>query len=131
GLGSLDTAKRFRYVRGGFLEQPNYDFVPDFKDVTGVEIVRNIVLAWAVGATSNSNTITLVKDGRLVGNGVGQQDRVGAAKLAILRADDAAKSIDANSEKADLGDAVAYSDSFFPFPDAPAVLIDRGIKTIF
>ena len=35
------------------------------------------------------------------------------------------------SELADLQGAVAYSDSFFPFPDAPEVLISRGIKTIF
>ena len=33
--------------------------------------------------------------------------------------------------KADLENAVVYSDSFFPFPDAPEVLINRGIKTIF
>lgn len=26
---------------------------------------------------------------------------------------------------------MAYSDSFFPFPDAVEVLINRGIKTIF
>ena len=124
GMNSLDTAKRFRYVRGGFLTQPNYSFVPDVKNA-------DVVLAWAVGCTSNSNTITLVKDGRLVGNGVGQQDRVGAAKLAIFRADDAAKFADIKVEKADLENAVAYSDSFFPFPDAPEVLINRGIKTIF
>lgn len=124
GLAALDTARRFRYVRGGFLAQPNYTFVPDIKN-------KNVILAWGIGATSNSNTITLVKDGRLVGNGVGQQDRVGAAKLAIFRADDAAHFADANIEKADLSGATAYSDSFFPFPDAPAVLIERGIKTIF
>ena len=34
-------------------------------------------------------------------------------------------------EQADLKNAVAYSDSFFPFPDAVEVLISRGIKTIF
>ena len=124
GLNSLDTTMRFRYVRGGFLEQPNYTFVPELKD-------KNLVLAWAIGSTSNSNTITLVKDGRLVGNGVGQQDRVGAAKLAISRADDAAKFIEEKNQQADLENAVAYSDSFFPFPDAPEVLINRGIKTIF
>lgn len=61
----------------------------------------------------------------MFGNGVGQQDRVGAAKLAISRADEA------NNGKAELEGAVAYSDSFFPFPDAPEVLINRGIKTIF
>ncbi|MFA6273661.1 MAG: hypothetical protein WC662_00695 [Candidatus Paceibacterota bacterium] len=130
GLNSLDISKRFRYVRGGFLEQPNYTFVPElnpslFLPLSGEEKIQNLILAWAIGSTSNSNTITLVKDGRLMGNGVGQQDRVGAAKLAILRADDA------NNSKADLENAVAYSDSFFPFPDAVEVLINRGIKTIF
>jgi phosphoribosylaminoimidazolecarboxamide formyltransferase/IMP cyclohydrolase len=124
GLGSLDISKRFRYVRGGFVEQPNYTFVPDLKFVKDSPL-QDLILAWAVGCTSNSNTITLVKEGRLVGNGVGQQDRVGAAKLAIFRADDA------NNGKADLNNAVAYSDSFFPFPDAPEVLINRGVKTIF
>ncbi len=129
GLSSLDTAKRFRYVRGGFLEQPNYTFVPDLSKTVFDKsmsrtvldsILKDVILAWAVGCTSNSNTITLVKDGQLLGNGVGQQDRVGAATLAILRAGDKS-----------LQDAVAYSDSFFPFPDAVEVLIDRGIKTIF
>ncbi|MFZ2150124.1 MAG: hypothetical protein WAV15_03115 [Minisyncoccia bacterium] len=124
GLATLDVAMRFRYVRGGFMEQPNYTFVPDINN-------KDIILAWAVGSTSNSNTITLVKDGRLYGNGVGQQDRVGAAKLAIFRADDAAKFSDATLEMADLENATAYSDSFFPFPDAPETLINRGIKTIF
>lgn len=118
GLASLDNQKRFRYVRGGFLTQPNYTFVPEIKD-------KDVILAWAVGCTSNSNTITIVKDGRLMGNGVGQQDRVGAAKLAIFRADEA------NNGKANLTGATAYSDSFFPFPDAVEVLINRGIKTIF
>jgi phosphoribosylaminoimidazolecarboxamide formyltransferase/IMP cyclohydrolase len=142
GLFSLDTAKRFRYVRGGFLTQPNYTFVPDMsKCLSDTKIIQDIVLAWAVGCTSNSNTTTLVKDGRLYGNGVGQQDRVGAAKLAIFRADDAAVFANNLGAKlpsgsrapkfADLEGAVAYSDSFFPFPDAPEVLIDRGIKTIF
>ena len=124
GLSSIDTEKRFRYVRGGFMEQPNYTFVPEVKNA-------DVILAWAVGSTSNSNTITLVKDGRLYGNGVGQQDRVGAAKLAIFRADDEARFADSATAQADLENAVAYSDSFFPFPDAPDVLIERDIKTIF
>jgi len=136
GLASLDTAKKFRYVRGGFLNQPNYAFVPQLQELqmsvfrqggspTSVANTEDVILAWAIGCTSNSNTITIVKDGRLYGNGVGQQDRVGATKLAIFRADEA------NNGKADLEGATAYSDSFFPFPDAPEVLIARGIKTIF
>jgi phosphoribosylaminoimidazolecarboxamide formyltransferase/IMP cyclohydrolase len=128
GVNSLDTTSRFRYVRGGFLTQPNYTFVPQ---LDRSEKNKDVILAWAVGCTSNSNTITITKDGRLYGNGVGQQDRVGAAKLALFRADDAAKFANATVEKADLENAVAYSDSFFPFPDAPEALINRGIKTIF
>ena len=126
-------------MRGGFLEQPNYTFVPNlskmpFDKNMSRGILDSVILAWAIGCTSNSNTITIVKDGRLYGNGVGQQDRVGATKLAIFRADDAAQFASARkdlAEQADLEGAVAYSDSFFPFPDAPEVLIDRGIKTIF
>lgn len=137
---SLDKKERIRYIRDGFLTQPNYTFVPNIKEATvegdmekikDKQIVADLILAWAIGSTSNSNTITIVRDGKLLGNGVGQQDRVGAAKLAISRADDAANSLDEKNTKADLKDAVAYSDSFFPFPDGPKVLVDRGIKTIF
>jgi AICAR transformylase/IMP cyclohydrolase PurH len=46
---------------------------------------QDAILAWAIGSTSNSNTITLVKNGKLIGNGVGQQDRVGAGQLALSR----------------------------------------------
>ncbi|MFA5751002.1 MAG: hypothetical protein WC898_01810 [Candidatus Paceibacterota bacterium] len=133
GIFSLDIENRVRYVRGGFLKQPNYTFVPNLSQEKEIpeEEKRDIVLAWAVGATSNSNTITLVKENRLYGNGVGQQDRVGASKLAIFRADESAKSIKEFSAKADLLGASAYSDSFFPFVDAVEVLSERGIKNIF
>ncbi len=127
----LDAKSRFRYVRGGILAQPNYTFLLDFKDPEmkaygerNHDVEKNLLLAWGVGCTSNSNTITIVNHTMLIGNGVGQQDRVGAAELAIKRATDAGH-----------GDllkgAVAYSDSFFPFPDGVQVLIDAGIKAIF
>jgi phosphoribosylaminoimidazolecarboxamide formyltransferase / IMP cyclohydrolase len=119
---------RRRPVVGGFLLQPEYSFVPDF-NAPSVSIThrvepqleRDLLFAWAIGSTSNSNTITLVQDGKLVGNGVGQQDRVGAAELAIKRARDAGH---------ELRRFVAYSDSFFPFPDAPMRLIEAGAVAI-
>ena len=128
-VGKLDRTPRFRFVRGGFLMQPNYTFVPDFgrgeivkhgKATPAQE--RDMVLAWAIGSTSNSNTITLVKNEQLIGNGVGQQDRVGAANLAITRA---------RRSGHDLSGAAAYSDSFFPFPDGPQTLIEAGVTAIF
>lgn len=128
----LDTAARFRYVRGGFLRQPNYTYVLDFNDpelhVFGAcndkKLKKDIALAWAIGSTSNSNTITIVRDGGLLGNGVGQQSRVAAAKLAVERA------ITAGHENQLLG-SVAYSDSFFPFEDAVLALIEAGVRAIF
>jgi phosphoribosylaminoimidazolecarboxamide formyltransferase/IMP cyclohydrolase len=127
---SLDKAQRFRHVRGGMLRQDNYDFVLDMNapqmdrhgQPLSQEQIRDMQLAWAIGCTSNSNTITLVKDGMLIGNGVGQQDRVSAAELAVKRARDAGH---------DINGAVAYSDSFFPFPDGPMVLAEAGVAAIF
>ncbi len=129
GRGSLDTELRRRPVRGGVLEQPNYTFVLDLADpavqrfgtLTATQ-ERDLLLAWAVGSTSNSNTTTLVRDGQLLGNGVGQQDRVGGCALAVTRARDAGH---------ELAGAVAYSDSFFPFPDGPQVLVDAGVSAVF
>lgn len=132
GLASLDTTPRFRYVRGGFLFQPNYTWVPDFRSEeeivcygparSGPSQLLDLVLSWAIGSTSNSNTIALVKDGQLIGLGVGQQERVGAGSLAVTKA---------KRSHHDLQGATAYSDSFFPFDDGPRVLIEAGVTTIF
>lgn len=113
---TLDTSSRLRHVRGGFVKQPNYTFILELEDKNA-----DMLLAWAIGSTSNSNTVTIVKDGMLLGNGVGQQDRVGCCELALKRAKDAGN---------DVAGATAYSDSFFPFVDGPTVLINAGIKAI-
>jgi phosphoribosylaminoimidazolecarboxamide formyltransferase/IMP cyclohydrolase len=126
--GSLDTAPRFRYVRGGFLTQPNYSFVLDIQsdDCTkhgkaDFDQELDMLLAHAICQTSNSNTITLVKDGKLIGNGVGQQSRVGCGKVVIMRASDSGH---------DVTGAVAASDSFFPFTDGVETLIEAGVAAI-
>lgn len=143
---SLDNTRRTRPVRGGTLEQPNYDFVLDLAadymqqhgEVTDQQ-KRDMILAWAVGATSNSNTITLVKNGQLIGNGVGQQDRVGAGQLALTRTTIALPELEEQGDKLvlkvtldkkKLAGAAACSDSFFPFPDGPGLLAKAGIKAI-
>ncbi len=126
---SLDTAPRQRQVRGGMMQQPNYTFMLNL-EAPGVQRfgalsaahARDLLLAWAIGSTSHSNTITLVRDGQLLGNGVGQQDRVGGCSLAVSRAREAGH---------ETTGSVAYSDSFFSFPDAPQVLIDDGVRAIF
>jgi len=119
GADALDRGPRWRQVRGGRVEQPNYTFVldlshPDVQIIGALSNVqaRDLLLAWGTGSTSNSNTTTLVRAGQLLGNGVGQQDRVGGCALAIRRA------LDAGHQPAG---CVAYTDSYFPFPDGPQV----------
>jgi phosphoribosylaminoimidazolecarboxamide formyltransferase / IMP cyclohydrolase len=128
GESSIDYGARIRPVRGGFLEQPNYTVIPNLRQAerqaggwVSPDQELDLALGWAVNVTSNSNTITLVKDGMLIGNGVGQQDRVGAAELAIKRAIDAGHEVEG---------AVAISDSFFPFPDGPETLVEAGVNVI-
>ena len=143
---SLDASRRLRPLRGGVLEQPNYDFVIDlsadymqFHGELTDQQKRDLILGWAIGATSNSNTITLVKGGQLIGSGVGQQDRVGAGQLALTRTTIEAPELTEQGDKllltisldkAKLAGAAAYSDSFFPFPDGPELLAKAGIKAI-
>ncbi len=126
---SLDQSVYRRQIRGGWLTQPNYTFVFDLKNpeikkygsASFGEKNEDIILAWAIACTSNSNTISLVKDGMLIANAVGRQDRVGAVDLALKIAKDAGH--DAKS-------ATAFSDSFFPFPDAPETLLKAGVSRI-
>lgn len=124
---SLDHAEIHRYVRGGFLAQPNYSFIPELDgDYTAAYFVsedeeNDILLAKAICDTSNSNTITLVKEGQLIGNGVGQQSRVRAARFAIEIAKECGH---------ETAGAVAASDSFFPYVDGPETLADAGIISI-
>jgi phosphoribosylaminoimidazolecarboxamide formyltransferase / IMP cyclohydrolase len=145
---SLDTSRRTRHVRGAILEQPNYTFVMDLKadyvSKKGMSKLtkqqkEDMILAWAVGCVSNSNTITLVKNGMIIGNGVGQQDRVGAAQLALSRTTTELVTFEQTEyminmtvslDRQKLEGAVAYSDSFFPFPDGPMLLAQAGIQTI-
>lgn len=146
GVTSLDKGRRLRPVRGGTLEQPNYDFIIDLEaeymqhygDLTDQQ-KQDMILAWAIGSTSNSNTITLVKNDQLIGNGVGQQDRIGAGQLALTRTTTAMPDLEEQGDKLilkvtldkkKLAGAVAYSDSFFPFPDGPGLLAQAGIKAI-
>jgi phosphoribosylaminoimidazolecarboxamide formyltransferase / IMP cyclohydrolase len=102
------------------MEQAKQNQITNGKPANDLQI-SDMLLACAIGGTSNSNTITLVNNNMLIGNGVGQQDRVGAAELAIKRA---------TRSKHDINGAAAYSDSFFPFFDGPQTLIDAGVKAI-
>jgi phosphoribosylaminoimidazolecarboxamide formyltransferase / IMP cyclohydrolase len=80
--------------------------------------LADLVFAWRAGRAVKSNAIVIAKDGATVGVGMGQVNRVDAARLAVERAGERTQ------------DAVASSDAFFPFPDGLQTLIDAGVKAV-
>jgi phosphoribosylaminoimidazolecarboxamide formyltransferase / IMP cyclohydrolase len=74
--------------------------------------------AWRACRSVKSNAVLLARDGAAVGIGMGQVNRVDAARLAVTRAGDRAAG------------SVAASDAFFPFADGLQVLLDAGIRAV-
>ncbi|MCP2261561.1 phosphoribosylaminoimidazolecarboxamide formyltransferase / IMP cyclohydrolase [Streptoalloteichus tenebrarius] len=82
------------------------------------ETLTDLRFAWRACRAVKSNAILLAHGGATVGVGMGQVNRVDAARLAVTRAGDRARG------------AVAASDAFFPFPDGLQVLLDAGVRAV-
>jgi phosphoribosylaminoimidazolecarboxamide formyltransferase/IMP cyclohydrolase len=115
----------YRTVRGGMLVQRcdihalELEALPAVTRQSPSEAQRrDLWMAWQICRASRSNAVTLVRDEMLVGNGVGQQDRVRSCRIAVEKAGARAQG------------ASAASDAFFPFPDGPEVLARAGIAAI-
>ncbi|GAA0596250.1 bifunctional phosphoribosylaminoimidazolecarboxamide formyltransferase/IMP cyclohydrolase [Kutzneria viridogrisea] len=80
--------------------------------------LADLRFAWRACRAVKSNAILLAHEGATVGAGMGQVNRVDAARLAVARAGDRAKG------------SVAASDAFFPFPDGLQVLLDAGVRAV-
>jgi phosphoribosylaminoimidazolecarboxamide formyltransferase / IMP cyclohydrolase len=118
----------FRPVSGGLLLQQS-DIIDAPGDdpakwtlATGAPVdddtLADLAFAWRTCRAVKSNAIVLASGGATVGVGMGQVNRVDAAKLAVTRAGDRAQG------------SVAASDAFFPFPDGPELLIEAGVRAI-
>jgi phosphoribosylaminoimidazolecarboxamide formyltransferase/IMP cyclohydrolase len=123
-----DSWRQIRSIEGGILIQDGSPVVPNpsqWEHVAGPEPTEHqqsdAVIAWITAAHLKSNAISIVDQGLLIGGGMGQVDRVSAARLAIQRAGDSL---------AEAQSPVAGSDAFFPFSDGPELLIDAGIRCI-
>ena len=68
-----------------------------------------------------SNAIALVKNGQLIGSGIGQTSRIDALNQAISKAED---------KGFDLKGAVLASDAFFPFSDSVETAFGKGIEVV-
>ena len=88
------------------------------------ELLRELEVAWRAVRAVKSNAILLAKDGATVGVGMGQVNRVDAAKLAVERANTLA-----GDEQRAVG-SVAASDAFFPFADGFEILAAAGVTAV-
>lgn len=102
--------RSYRQVGGGWLVQDADDVTPeqiDFKVVTNrqpsAQELEDMKFAWRCVKHVKSNAITVAKDGRMLGMGSGQPNRVKSVEIAMEKAGDEVKG------------ASLASDAFFPF----------------
>jgi phosphoribosylaminoimidazolecarboxamide formyltransferase/IMP cyclohydrolase len=122
------SGAELRQVSGGMLVQQ-----PDLLDAAGDNpaawslavgaavdeaTLADLWFAWRAIRSVRSNAILLASSGATVGIGMGQVNRVDAARLAVSRAGARARG------------SVAAGDAFFPFPDGLQVLLDAEVRAV-
>jgi phosphoribosylaminoimidazolecarboxamide formyltransferase/IMP cyclohydrolase len=87
-------------------------------DPASAAVLADLGFAWKACRSVKSNAILLAAGGASVGIGMGQVNRVDAARLAVTRAG------------ARAAGSVAASDAYFPFPDGFEVLARAGVRAV-
>jgi phosphoribosylaminoimidazolecarboxamide formyltransferase/IMP cyclohydrolase len=90
--------------------------------------LSDLRFAFRVAKHVKSNTIIYAKDRATVGIGAGQMSRVDSARIAVRKAEDAAKELGLLAPLTK-GSVVA-SDAFFPFADGLLVAIEAGATAV-
>ncbi len=124
-----------RSLAGGLLVQSRDNGIVGAADLKVVtkraptnQELADLLFAFKVAKHVKSNAIVYVKDGATVGIGAGQTSRVDSARIAALKAADAAAALGA-SEPLTRGSVVA-SDAFFPFPDGLLATAAAGATAV-
>jgi phosphoribosylaminoimidazolecarboxamide formyltransferase/IMP cyclohydrolase len=125
----------FRSLAGGFLVQSRDNAVVEDLELKVVtkrqptaQELADLEFAFKVAKHVKSNAIVYAKDGATVGIGAGQMSRVDSARIAALKAQDAAKAAGA-AEPLTKGSVVA-SDAFFPFADGLLAAAEAGATAV-
>ena len=124
-IDSMETSSyTIRSIVGGILveEKDNKPVVmDDWKTVTErqptTQEVVDLLFSWRVCRHVRSNAIVVARDGKTLGIGAGQMNRVGSSRIALEAKDDVS------------GGALA-SDGFFPFDDTVKKAASYGIRAI-
>jgi phosphoribosylaminoimidazolecarboxamide formyltransferase/IMP cyclohydrolase len=125
----------FKSVAGGILVQTRDTgqiTAADLKIVTKKQPteqqIADMLFAFTVAKHVKSNTIVYAKDGQTAGIGAGQMSRVDSARIAAIKAREAATAA-GWPEPLTIGSAAA-SDAFFPFPDGLLAVAEAGAAAV-
>ncbi|MGC1302826.1 MAG: bifunctional phosphoribosylaminoimidazolecarboxamide formyltransferase/IMP cyclohydrolase [Caulobacteraceae bacterium] len=125
----------FRSVAGGFLVQGR-----DTARITAADLkvvtrraptdaeIADMLFAFTVAKHVKSNAIVYAKNGQTAGIGAGQMNRRDSARIAAMRAREAAEAAGLPGSLAD-GSACA-SEAFFPFPDGLIQAVEGGATAV-
>jgi phosphoribosylaminoimidazolecarboxamide formyltransferase/IMP cyclohydrolase len=90
--------------------------------------LADCLFAWTVAKHVKSNAIVYAKDGVTAGIGAGQMNRRDSARIAAIRAEEAAEANGWDKSRT-VGSAVA-SDAFFPFADGLLAAAEAGATAV-
>ncbi|MEP3422465.1 MAG: bifunctional phosphoribosylaminoimidazolecarboxamide formyltransferase/IMP cyclohydrolase [Erythrobacter sp.] len=90
--------------------------------------LKDCLFAWTVARHVKSNAIVYAKDGATAGIGAGQMNRRDSARIAAIKASEAAETYGWDGAKT-VGSAVA-SDAFFPFADGLIAAAEAGATAV-
>jgi phosphoribosylaminoimidazolecarboxamide formyltransferase / IMP cyclohydrolase len=122
-------------VSGGLLVQTRDNVMVEDLDLkvvtkrapTAVEL-EDMKFAFKIAKHVKSNAVIYAKDGQTAGIGAGQMSRVDSARIAALKAEDAAKALGLAAPLTK-GSAVA-SEAFYPFADGLLAAIAAGATAV-
>jgi len=86
------------------------------------------LFAWTIAKHVKSNAIVYARDGVTAGIGAGQMNRRDSARIAAIKAKEAAGTFGWDAPRT-IGSAVA-SDAFFPFPDGLLAAAEAGATAV-
>ena len=122
-------------IAGGILVQDRDNgavAADDLKIVTKREPteqeLKDCLFAWTVARHVKSNAIVYAKDGATAGIGAGQMNRRDSARIAAIKAREAAETYGWDAPRT-VGSAVA-SDAFFPFADGLLAAAEAGATAV-
>jgi phosphoribosylaminoimidazolecarboxamide formyltransferase/IMP cyclohydrolase len=130
-----DDGLAFKTVAGGFLVQSRdtaHTIATDLKIVTRrrptASEIADMLFAFVVCKHVKSNAIVYANDLRTVGIGAGQMSRVDSARMAAMKAREAAEAAHL-AEPLTKGSSAA-SDAYFPFPDGLLAVAEAVAKAV-